>query len=630
MRRILFLTGLSFFLLSEAASEEETLYSFPPIRIVGERSILPSVTILTSEEIEGSGAEDLGEILRRVEGVFVKEYGGSSGLKTLSILGFSPEEVLILLDGKPLNSPQTGQVDLSILPLHFVERIEIFRGGGSSKFGGSAMGGVINIVTKSGVNKPVTSLHSTMGSFNTRLLTLSRLQKSHRWSYALSFQGEESENDYPYFSGGAKKLRMNADRSAFDLFTKIGFELNPSSHLSLSSHYFNSDQGDPGSLILPTPRARRETKRNLYDIQYRTKIKENWGLKVLLYHQRFQERYENPDPPFLSRDVHENDGTGVKIEQDYLMRGGHRFNWDLNAIFETLESTKVGERKRESGSLSLQGEIRPPLLPRVALLPTLRMDLYSFGINQSASLEKVISPRFDLLLSIKGVSFYGGLGRSFRPPTFNELYWPKEPFAEGNPDLAPEKSIHFDGGGSYRLVERAVIRVNLFMHRISNQILWQPDPSGRWSPHNIGLVENQGVETRADYRFQVAGFRFQTSFNYSYLSSKDRSGDPITEGKQIIYRPHDMANLSASVEAYSFRINLQERFVGERPVLPSNKKWLPHYFLTDLHFSYKPSLGGVRGIFKIGIRNLLDKKYEIIRSYPQPGREWRFSLGVEF
>jgi outer membrane receptor for ferrienterochelin and colicins len=637
MKSILLSFILIISLTPEAFSEEKDLYTFPPIQVLGERTLFPSTTFFSFEEIEEIGATDLGEVLKGVEGAFVKEYGGPAGLKTLSLRGVSPEGVRVFLDGIPLNSMQTGLVDLSTIPVHIVDRVEVIRGGG---FSHSAVGGVINLVTKSGETQPISFFNSTLGSFQTRRLNLGRFEKMKRWNYAVSLEGEKSENDYSYQNNRKEELRRNADYTSYDLFTKVGYEVSPSSRITLSSIWTTRDQGDPGNLTLPTPNAKREEDKTLFDIQYEKILSENWGLKAILYHQNGHEHYENPDPPFNFRDTHEEALSGMKIQQEYVLHGKHRITWELSGDLEKLESTKVGEKRRESGYTSIQGIIQSPLISGLTFHPSLQLDQFSDGDFQVFSPEdRELSPRFSLLYSKRMLSLFGGIGKNFRTPTFNELFWPEDPFARGNPDLSPESSIQLEGGSSYRFdreinnsqdIMEGEIEVNLFRQSVSDLILWQQDAGGKWNPGNIGQVENKGIETQAEINYQLSAVGFKTSLNYTYLSAKDVSGDPNTDGMQLIYRPHHMANLSSGVRVRSFQINFQEHFVGERPVTRSNSKWLPHYFITDFNIAYKPLLWDATWTFKIGSKNFFDEQYEVIRDYPQPGREWRFSMGVTY
>ena len=105
------------------------------------------VTVITTREIERSGARNLGDLLERSSGVRVADYGPEGAIQVLSLRGSSATQVLVLVDG--LRAPGShGGADLSLIPLEGVERIEIVRGGASALYGADAVGGVVNIITR--------------------------------------------------------------------------------------------------------------------------------------------------------------------------------------------------------------------------------------------------------------------------------------------------------------------------------------------------------------------------------------------------------------------------------------------------------------------------------------------------
>ncbi|HRU93217.1 MAG TPA: TonB-dependent receptor plug domain-containing protein, partial [Candidatus Marinimicrobia bacterium] len=108
-----------------------------------------SVDVIKMEDLEVRNPQNLAEALQNLQGVYIKDYGGLGNTKTISLRGSSSEQVLVMLDGQRLNNPQTGQVDLALIETEGIERIEVVRGGNSALYGSDAVGGVINIITKS-------------------------------------------------------------------------------------------------------------------------------------------------------------------------------------------------------------------------------------------------------------------------------------------------------------------------------------------------------------------------------------------------------------------------------------------------------------------------------------------------
>ena len=110
--------------------------------------------------------DDLGSLLLEVPGVTVSRTGAAAAFSTIALRGSNPDEVLIVLDGVPLNMAEGGGVDISTLPLGDVERVEVYRGTSPLAFGESALGGVVSIVTRTPAANRVTA-QAGVGSFGT-------------------------------------------------------------------------------------------------------------------------------------------------------------------------------------------------------------------------------------------------------------------------------------------------------------------------------------------------------------------------------------------------------------------------------------------------------------------------------
>ncbi|HKS19231.1 MAG TPA: TonB-dependent receptor plug domain-containing protein, partial [Bradyrhizobium sp.] len=160
-----------------------------------------SSTVITAEQIAHSPAYSLPEIIAQVPGVQLQSfYGGVNGAKTsIDLRGFgafATANTLVLINGRRLNDVDMAQVDLSTIPLNSIERIEITRGNsGAVLYGDNAVGGVINIVTKSGVGGPPITIRGEagVGSFNQRLANLSAATNYGPWSS--SFYGNAVKSD---------------------------------------------------------------------------------------------------------------------------------------------------------------------------------------------------------------------------------------------------------------------------------------------------------------------------------------------------------------------------------------------------------------------------------------------------
>lgn len=142
--------------LSQASEQEEQVVKMDEIVVTATKSekkvedVPGSISIITKAEIEQRNLETVDEILAELPGIFVKRTKGlMDSTASVRMRGFKGDQyTLVLLDGQPLNDAYTGGLEWSMLALDSIERIEVVRGAASALYGGNAMGGVINIISK--------------------------------------------------------------------------------------------------------------------------------------------------------------------------------------------------------------------------------------------------------------------------------------------------------------------------------------------------------------------------------------------------------------------------------------------------------------------------------------------------
>lgn len=143
------------------------------------------ITVIDAQEIEKEKAQSLSELLRDVPGVFVRQKGATGASTSVILRGALSTQTLVLIDGIEVNDPNLGGAfDFSDFDTAGVERIEVVRGSYSALYGSSAVGGVINIITKKGTGEPRLSVEALGGSFDTARLSIGgsgASEKSH-WS----------------------------------------------------------------------------------------------------------------------------------------------------------------------------------------------------------------------------------------------------------------------------------------------------------------------------------------------------------------------------------------------------------------------------------------------------------------
>jgi outer membrane receptor protein involved in Fe transport len=157
-----------------------------------------SVLIIGPEEWLGTN-KSIADVIAEHTGIQTRKYGGMGSFQTVSIRGVKGSEILVLLDGVPLNSAMGGAVDLgTINPMHLQE-IEVYKGVSSVIFGGNSLGGVINLKTKPKTKGPLCDLQTEIGSFGKQKISTG---VNYTFTPDFSLYGAASynhcENNIPY------------------------------------------------------------------------------------------------------------------------------------------------------------------------------------------------------------------------------------------------------------------------------------------------------------------------------------------------------------------------------------------------------------------------------------------------
>ncbi len=160
----------------------------------------------------------LNEILKRVAGVRVAQEGGLGSRSTIAIHGLAGKRVKIFLNGRPLESPD-GSFGINDIPIQLIERIEIYKGVVPARFGGDALGGAVNVVTREFDGSWV-DLNYSHGSYNTQRVAavLSKYWDEHRAGLSIGGFYNHADNDYMMKSPHVDGLIIKRDHDEFMSF----------------------------------------------------------------------------------------------------------------------------------------------------------------------------------------------------------------------------------------------------------------------------------------------------------------------------------------------------------------------------------------------------------------------------
>ncbi len=596
-----------------------------------------SVDVVSAEMIELENPQNLAEVLDDVQGVYIKDYGGIGGVKTISLRGSSSEQVLVLLDGQRLNNAQSGVVDFSSISVEGVERIEIVRGGNSAMYGADAVGGVINIITdKSADRSGLSGKVKVMGgSYDSRSFEASTRYDMNNSSAMVSYKRLLSEGDFPYTDQyGRDETKQNNDISSHDLFSRVQFQLGDTldqRDLNFSHKYYTCERGSPGDIEQPYYEARLWDENHQLNGIYNGRVINFLNdLRLQSYAHFSKRRYKN-DEMLVPTDSRYRNGTyGGEAQMKTVLTPDAVLIYGVGGRYDWLKSAKFPEGPdRVSRYAFLQGEIilhpeAVPYMTSISVIPALRLDDFSdFGTHFSPKIGGVTNFGSGLKTALKW-----NAGFSYRAPTFDDMYWPEDSWAKGNVDLQPEYGVDWDVGFRmrYPALNGIAFDATYFENRMRDLIIWQSTPPDKWTPENVYEAKLSGWETSLS--FYLVEDIFSINCNYTYLEALNLSPDVNRHGKMLVYRPRNTVKASAKFHWDIYTLIYRYSYVSRSYVNPANTVYLNPYDVSDLTISIMPEFDGMDFTISFQVKNIVDHRFQIVEHQPIPGREFRVTLGV--
>jgi outer membrane cobalamin receptor len=575
------------------------------------QDVTQSVTVITAKEIEKSGATDVAGVISTTAGATVTDQGPLGSLQAINLRGSSYQQVLVLLDGKRLNSGTAGGYDLSELPvpLDAIERIEIVRGPASALYGADAVGGVVNIITKKPA-QPVSTLNGDLGAHVDTKGTAKKPVSTHASLYNSGRDGNA------YYA-----LSYSKDHSdRYNAGIKLGYDLDATSSIEATADYIRKNIGVPGSVQFPSPVARQTNYEVVTGVQYKERLSKAVDINVRVYQNEDRLHYENPD--FFEFSKSRSTTSGAETQVNWLMNSFSVVTAGAEGRSDSLVDSTAGTHTASIFSGYIQGEVN--LGDSFILVLGERNDNHSaFGNKWSPK----ASARY--LNTGSGTIVRASYGRSFRAPTLNDLYF-KDAFGDvGNPDLRPESAEEYEGGIEQPLGTGNSIKFTAFRRRVKDLIEWiVSDPINNpfaYSPANVGRARISGTETELHF---VASQSLSGNINYTLMFPIDEStGERLFSDVSHIPAQQLGGTLRMALDAQTV-LSLDGRSVRNY-VHPGDPKWNYETLdgkITDTISVRKDSKTEVF----IGMKNIFNRRYETVKGYPMPPQELYGGITASF
>ena len=568
--------------------------SLEPITVSGSRipgpSTIGALTIITGEEIREAPAETLNEIIDLLGGIDLKRRGAGEIQGDLSIRGSSFEQVLVLVDGVPLNDPQTAHHDLDIpFFLTEVEQIEILKGPGSSLYGTDALGGTIQIKTAAPADRLSIRGRLKGGIF------------SENGEY--TWWGGHAGISAPFLHGGAT-VSVGGDSSA-GYREGTDFQV-----LKISARVRQKFRDTPAELIggymdkefgaqdfYSSYPSWEHTGTLFLRSRVHASAKENFRIKPTLSYRRHTDHFvldrENPD---FYENRHETNSITGSLESIISFTPAGNLAAVLEGNGDRLDSDQLGDHTQATAALGV--EYQTPETFCLTVNPSLRTDFHSrLGLIFAPSLGIGYSPVSNTHLRVSA-------GLSHRAPSFTELYY-DSPANLGDPDLKKEQSFSVDGGATIEPRENISLSLAVFRRADWDLIDWaRENPEDPWQAQNLGDITTSGAEFSSTVKF-LRGIRIRGE--YAYLSpQREETGYEFKYSQNYPAHRVTISSWGRPVWKISYFCGFDYQ----------NRNARDDIFLFDLALTLSLSEWKIALVGK----NLTDSEYEEIPGLIQPGR----------
>ncbi|MBB3859591.1 vitamin B12 transporter [Novosphingobium hassiacum] len=580
--------------------------------------VAQSVTVITLDDITTRQSVAVIDLLRSVPGITVTSNGGLGTSTSVSIRGADSDQTVALIDGVKLNDPSTpgGGFNFGNLLTGNIERIEVVRGSQSVLWGSQAIGGVVNIVTRTPTEAIAVNAAAEYGWRDTARVVGNVSGKFGPVSASVG-AGYLRTDGFSTFN----EARGGKERDGYRNFganAKFSVALSDAISVDLRSWYSDGKVGIDG---FPAPTF------SFGDTPEFARTKElvgYAGLNAALLDGRFRNRFAYTLTDTRRRNI---DLTGGAELETFNAKGrNERFEYQGNIdLIETVGATFGAETEKSSfrtssyGSSfshaearinSVYGQLSAKPISGLTLSAGLRNDDHTiFGGKTTFSAGGVFTPNEG------GTTLRASYGEGFKTPSLFQL------FSEyGNTALVPESSQGWDAGVTQRLLDGKIEVGATWFHRDSRNLIafisCTVPLTGICIGHANGTYDNvakaraQGLEFALTLK-PVEALRVQA--NYGYVDATN-----VATGRDLARRPRHSVNTSLDYDwAFGLKTGATITHVGASFDNASNTRKLSGYVLVDLRAAFPVT----RHIELYGrIENLLNEQYETSFRYGTPRR----------
>ncbi|HUL00668.1 MAG TPA: TonB-dependent receptor [Nitrospirota bacterium] len=585
--------------------KEEDLDVESPTR--GNKSIeqtAENITVITSEDIKNINAHTVADVLNIVTGVQVFLTGGPGSIAEAAIQDSEDRHVSVFMDGVPLNNLSDNVADIGSLPVQNIERIEIVKGPASSAWG-SALGGVVNIITKSGSGSGASgTISGTYGERSTQDYRIETLGEQHQFGYYITAGRLQTDG-----------FRPGNDFSGNSAYTKLSYNLPGDTSLAFTMNYSNLSRG-----TAELPSYDLNIKNNFETLFTTVSIK-----SMIVKDTEFDFSAWSSRQDFIYYD--DQLSTGLELSQDRYVDTGYGSSVKLiwkQQYNNVVIGSDLDTRRLKSNAIA-GGEQG---IKKQAYFINDTISIGKLSITLGIRYDKTdtngafTSPSLGITYKITDKTLLRAYAaHGFSIPPLSATYGDNI-LNVANPDLKMEQVWSYQAGIESTALPYTRFKLSLFRHDIKDAILSEPLTGSTFIAVNGGQERRQGIEIEMK---TVPIYRTSLIAGAAFMTAKDEiTGQTIPEDPQ---RTYDIG-LQYDDEQ-SLKVRMQGHYIYWNA--PPSDQGRYDSFIVDLHVIknlYSTKEQELEALFDI--HNIFDSNQYLINVYNNPGRWLEAGIRYKF
>lgn len=636
-----------------------TTYQLEGVKIYGSKQLVNALSLqpiqsFDSQQMQQLGFHRISDAVKYFAGVAVKDYGGLGGLKTISLRGLSSHHTAVSYDGLVLSNLQAGQIDIGRFTTDGVTQTSVALGHSSALLQTArhySSAGVLMIETDGKAflySNKHTSVNGsfTLGSFNYYQPAFRLWQKINpKTSIGANITYIKSKGDYPFtLKNGSlitKEKRQNDDISSLNSELNLFHLFKEGMLLQSKVNYYHSERGLPGGVILYN----HDAKERLWDdnFAFQTTLQmplldQRMQMKAILNYSYARNKYidlGSQYPTGMLKEINSQNEFYLSSAFAYTLSSALMLSlsqdFSLNKLLENAAITAQPVRFTSLTALNLKYHYKRfkgegTLVSSFSSEKTRNNSsaLTRFNLSPSIAMSYALLPNKGLLMRLM-------LKGCYRMPSFNELYYLKF----GNTKLRPEQAMMVNCGLTYKgsLFNKAKIEttVDAYYNKVKDKLVVFPSLYV-WKMVNFGKVNIYGLDFTTNVSLPISkGFSLQGTVSYSLQQALDRSDSTTYSfNKQLPYTPKHSAHCTLVAQfpwisvGYSMSTNSERYSMMQQTSEYRLAPFTEHSITLSKDFMLKQA----KMMCSLTLQNITNQQYDIIKYYPMPGRQVRFTASL--